>query len=117
MGVSLIPRPHPQNGKGLVTFKCFLVVLCQQNARDYIQYCTSCAICMPCGCHMTADTAQPRKHSNVTRPFPILWVWSGDKTRWGLVYDLSHDCHVISLQDNLSLSLSVCVSRDGGVVG
>ena len=29
---------------------------------------------------MTADTAQPRKRSNVTRPFPILWVESGDET-------------------------------------
>ena len=30
----------------------------------------------------SADTAQPRKHSNVTRPFPILWVGSGDETIW-----------------------------------
>ena len=28
-----------------------------------------------------ADSAQPRKASNVTRPFPILWVGSGDETR------------------------------------
>ena len=27
-----------------------------------------------------ADSAQPRKASNVTRPFPILWVGSGDET-------------------------------------
>ena len=27
--------------------------------------------------HMTADSAQPRK---VTKPFPILWVGSGDET-------------------------------------
>ena len=26
-----------------------------------------------------ADSAQPRKASNVTRPFPILWVGSGDE--------------------------------------
>ena len=28
-------------------------------------------------CHVVADTAQPRKHSNVTRPFPLrggVWV-------------------------------------------
>ena len=28
-----------------------------------------------------ADSAEPRKASNVTRPFPILWVGSGDETR------------------------------------
>ena len=71
------PDPTHKTGKGLVTF---LVVLCQQNARDYIRYSTSYAICVPRGCHMTADTAQPRKRSNVTRPFPVLWVGSGDET-------------------------------------
>ena len=30
-----------------------------------------------------ADSAQPRNCSNVTRPFPILWVGSGDETRKG----------------------------------
>ena len=30
-----------------------------------------------------ADSAQPRKASNVTRPFPILWVGSGDETTAG----------------------------------
>ena len=29
-----------------------------------------------------ADSAQPRKASNVTRPFPILWVGSGDETKF-----------------------------------
>ena len=28
-----------------------------------------------------ADSAQPRKASNVTRPFPVSWVGSGDETR------------------------------------
>ena len=28
-----------------------------------------------------ADSAHPRKASIVTRPFPILWVGSGDETR------------------------------------
>ena len=28
-----------------------------------------------------ADSAQPRKARNVTRPFPILWVGSGDETK------------------------------------
>ena len=37
---------------------------------------------MPRGCHMTADTAQPRKRSNVTRPFPVLWVGSGNETSY-----------------------------------
>ena len=69
----LVSSPDPtHNGKGSGDIRAFfLVVLCQQNARDYIQYSTSYAICVPCGCHMTADTAQPRKRSNVTRPFPI----------------------------------------------
>ena len=31
---------------------------------------------------MTAGSAQPRKASNVTRPFPVLWVGSGDKTMY-----------------------------------
>ena len=31
-------------------------------------------------CHMTADLAQPRKHSNVTRPSPCLRAGSGHKT-------------------------------------
>ena len=30
-----------------------------------------------------ADSAQPRKASNVTRPFPTLWVGSGDETSSG----------------------------------
>ena len=29
---------------------------------------------------MTAESAQPRKASNVTTPFPVLWVGSGDET-------------------------------------
>ena len=29
---------------------------------------------------MTAESAQPRKASNVTRHFPVLWVGSGDET-------------------------------------
>ena len=28
-----------------------------------------------------AESAQPRKASNVTRPFPIIWVRSGDEIR------------------------------------
>ena len=31
-------------------------------------------------CHVNADSAQPRKARNVTRPFPILWEGSGDET-------------------------------------
>ena len=31
---------------------------------------------------MTAESAQPGKTSNVTRPFPILWVGSGDETKF-----------------------------------
>ena len=45
---------------------------------------------------MTADTAQPRKRSNVTRPFPILWVGSGDETMVGVVYVLMREVvHII----------------------
>ena len=32
---------------------------------------------------MTAESAQPRKASNVTIPFPVLWVGSGDETNNG----------------------------------
>ena len=56
-------------------------MLCQQNARDYIQYSTSYAICVPRVCHMTADTAQLRKRSNVTRPFPICGWGLGTRLR------------------------------------
>ena len=32
---------------------------------------------------MTAESAQPRKARNVTIPFPVLWVGSGDETSNG----------------------------------
>ena len=72
-------------------------MLCQQNARDYIQYIY--AICVPCGCHMTADTAQPRKRSNVTRPFPFVGGVSGNETNRHMVFsdlrpDVLIDAHV-----------------------
>ena len=38
---------------------------------------------------MTAESAQPIKASNVTRPFPILWVGSGDETIRIQVYQLA----------------------------
>ena len=34
-----------------------------------------------------AESAQPRKASNVTRPFPVLWVGSGDETTY--ILDIS----------------------------
>ena len=41
------------------------------------------ALCMyhTIKCHMTADTAQPRKHSLFARPFPRERAGSGDETR------------------------------------
>ena len=64
-------------------------MLCQQNARDYIQYSTvrlmrmqpaayAVYVCVPCGCHMTADTAQPRKRSG--QALSHLWMGSGNET-------------------------------------
>ena len=54
-------------------------MLCQQSCDNHaarIWHKTYCAVCsLVC----SADTAQPRKRSNVTRPFPILWVGSGDR--------------------------------------
>ena len=103
MRSSLVPRPHP---KGLVTF---LVVLCQQNARDYIQYSTSYAICVPCGCHMTADTAQPRKRSNVTRPFPFCG--------WGLgmrLYAKELECTTASYLVSAPDPFLQCACAKGG---
>ena len=36
-------------------------------------------------CHVTADTAQPRKRSNVTRPFPSRGgIWVRDYTQFDL---------------------------------
>ena len=37
---------------------------------------------------MTAESAQPRKHSNVTRPFPSQWVGSGDETTSGFAHGI-----------------------------
>ena len=73
---SLVPRPHPQNGKGS-GFLGF-AVSAERTRLHTVQYVLYHM--MPRGCHMTADTAQPRKRLNVTRPFPILWVGSGDET-------------------------------------
>ena len=39
---------------------------------------------------MNADSAQPRKASNVTRPFPILWVGSGDETTVRMAMAATH---------------------------
>ena len=39
---------------------------------------------------MNADSARPRKASNVTGPFPILWVGSGDETNVGMPQVISH---------------------------
>ena len=36
-------------------------------------------------CHVTADTAQPRKQSNVSRPFPLR-VGSGHETNMPIVH-------------------------------
>ena len=105
--VSLVPRPHPQMGKGLVTFER---LLCQQNARDYIQYSTSnYAIYVPCGCHMTADTAQPRKRSNV---FPICgWGLGTRLRRASIVYVY---IHMYSTCTNVTTPLYVRTGRCRG---
>ena len=66
---SLVPRPHPQMGKGLVTFE--LVVLCQQSRDNHTARIWHKTYCSVCSLVRSADTAQPRKRSNVTRPFPI----------------------------------------------
>ena len=81
---SLVPRPLIYKmGKGLVTLLAFfgcadstctdtfdlvLVVLNQQCAHAPILF------------RREPSYAQPRKASNVTRPFTVLWVGSGDET-------------------------------------
>ena len=54
-----------------MTFERFLgcAVSAERTRLHTVQY-TSYAICVPCGCHMTADTAQPRR----------MWVGSGNET-------------------------------------
>ena len=44
-----------------------------------------------------AELAQPREANNVTRPFPILWVGSGDETRapLGACGNQTHDHHTV----------------------
>ena len=54
---------------------------------------------------MNADSAQPRKASNVTRPFPILWVGSGDETSSLLALGYGHK--TLSLRA-LSFALRAC---------
>ena len=67
------PDPTHKMGKGRVTCSLFLVVLNQHSHDISLQNVLA---------HMLfADSAQPRKASNVTRPYPILWVGSGDETR------------------------------------
>ena len=64
---------------------------------------------------MTAESAQPGKASNVTRPFPVLWVGSGDETRsspdcWGVDLGCQGDAEEdISLAAPLSPSTTVCM--------
>ena len=64
------PDPTHKMGKGLVTLLAFLG--CAESAKITYIFVGKC--------HVNADSAQPRKASNVTRPFPILWLGSGDET-------------------------------------
>ena len=45
-------------------------------------------------CHVNAGSAQPRNCLNVTRPFPILWVESGDsRSTMYIIYSWSIDVY------------------------
>ena len=67
---SLLPRPHPQEGKGLGTLERYLgLVYHHVTARVPIQIYTNN--------HMIAKFAEPRISVNVPRPFPHVCgrVW------------------------------------------
>ena len=67
---SLIPRPHPQEGKGLGTLELFLGLV--------HHHMTACALIQIYANNpMIAELAEPRIGSNVTRPFPHVrsGVW------------------------------------------
>ena len=70
---SLVPRPHPQEGKGLGTLERFLGLAHHHvTARAPIQiYANN---------HMIAELAEPRIGANVPRPFPRVrgGVWEQD---------------------------------------
>ena len=72
-------------------------MLCQQSCDNHATRIWHKTYCTVCSLVRSADTAQPRKRSNVTRPFPIcgwglgtrlechqtlshLWVGSGNET-------------------------------------
>ena len=103
---SLVPRPRPREEKGRVSFERFLGCaesLCtslMQSLRKrlgfgnvyaaYMELTRMIALSHPTYHKYsnliglpeikTAHSAQPRNRSNVTRPFPILWVGSGYET-------------------------------------
>ena len=70
---SLVPRPHPQEGKGLGTMKCFLGL-----ALYHVIACVPIQI--SANNHMIAALAEPRIGANVPRPFPRVrgGVWERD---------------------------------------
>ena len=73
--LSLVSSPDPTHKmrKGLVTFEQFLD--CAESAKKHVhQY------IFVGKCHVNAESAQPRNCSNVTTPFSILCVGSGDET-------------------------------------
>ena len=65
------PQTPPTNGKGSGDIRAFSWLCCVSRTHETTYSTVRLMTCVPCGCHMTADTAQPRKCSNATRPFPI----------------------------------------------
>ena len=60
---SLVPRSHPQEGKGLGTLKCFL-----GRAQHHVT--SHAPTQIYASNHMIAELAEPRIVANVPRPFP-----------------------------------------------
>ena len=111
-GRALVSSPDPTHKweRGLVTFERFLgcAVSAERTRLHTVQYVLCHAIGVPCGCHMTADTAQPRKRSNVTRPFPICGWGLG--TRLGARVNVpAHAHNVIRCHASASATLSLCI--------
>ena len=96
--VSLVPRPHPQEGKDLGILECFLGLAhyhMTEHAPTQI-YANN---------HMIAELAEPRIGANVPRPFPrVAWWGLGTRLQAGyltkvvhvLIIHTSFDGHVVN---------------------
>ena len=82
-------------------------MLCQQSCDNHAARIWHKTYCTVCSLVRSADTAQPRKRSNVTRPFPILWVGSGDETK--LLSDFGHFLRISIIRHEIPFPKDGCI--------